>query len=61
MNEHVVTKNADGTWTIKIKILIPKCSFCEVQLSEDLSCPMCRIQYTVTSVGIGCVGGGGGS
>jgi len=61
MNEHVAKENADGTWTIKIKIQVPKCSNCEVPLNNDLSCPACRIQYTVTSVGIGHMSGGGGS
>ncbi len=61
MNEQVATENADGTWTIKIKIPIPKCSFCNVQLNEHLWCPTCGIQYTVTSVGIGHMSGGGGS
>lgn len=60
MNKYTVQKNADGTWTIKVKIMIPKCAICDVQLNEDLSCPKCGIQHTVTSVGIGRMSGGGG-
>lgn len=60
MSKHAVQRNADGTWTIKIKITIPKCSFCDVQLNKDLSCPECGIQYTVTSLAIGRMSGGGG-
>ena len=61
MNKHTVKEKPDGTWSIKIKIQIPKCEFCNVQLNKDLSCPRCGIQYTVTSVGIGRMSGGGGS
>lgn len=60
MNKHTVKEKPDGTWSIKIKIQIPKCEFCNVQLNKDLSCPQCGIQYTVTSVGIGRMSGGGG-